>query len=218
MVRSSSSRQRSPAGGTPIGTRATAHMATAKPSPTTAAEPSGMVRPVTDDQCASMSTASQPYPTVIRTKATRMQRQKRSAAGSSGACRHSRHTATTARKAPTGRKVNEIASLPAPTVTYARYQAAPAASTPLVAQSKRVGRCGIGRHTLLYRPPAGMVKESRASARRPAPAPQPRRDAIARAKCHRIRHLVTLRSVTVGYRLGDRFRAVGLRLAGQAAG
>jgi hypothetical protein len=59
MARSSSSRQRSPAGGTPIGTSATAHIATAKPIPTRTAEPSGMDRPVTVDQCASMSTASQ---------------------------------------------------------------------------------------------------------------------------------------------------------------
>jgi hypothetical protein len=54
---------------------------------------------------------------LISRKAMPMERQKRSAAGSSGACRHNRHTATTARKPPTGRKMNEIASLPAPTVT-----------------------------------------------------------------------------------------------------
>jgi hypothetical protein len=116
-VRSSSSRQRSPAGGTPIGTRATAHMATAKPSPTSAADPSGMGRPATDDQCASMSPASQLYPALISRKATPIERQKRMAAGSSGASRHSRHTARTAMNPPTGRNVNEIASLPAPTVT-----------------------------------------------------------------------------------------------------
>jgi hypothetical protein len=117
MVRSSSSRQRSPGGGAPIGTRATAHIATAKPSPARTAEPSGMGRPVTVDQCASMSTASQLYPTLIRKKATPIRRQKRRAAGSGGASRHSRHTATTAMNPPTGRKVNDIASLPAPTVT-----------------------------------------------------------------------------------------------------
>ena len=59
-----------------IGTRATAQMAMPKPIATEAAAGNGMLRVWASAACVSMSSASQAYPIVMKTAATRRARQK----------------------------------------------------------------------------------------------------------------------------------------------
>jgi len=93
-----------------------AQIATANPMPTQAAAGTGMLRVRASAAWASMSTASQPYPTVIRTIAASSPRQKRRAARSRSQLRAMCRTAAAATSPFIGTNMYASASVPAPMV------------------------------------------------------------------------------------------------------